>query len=629
MLKNIRDNIQGTAAKVIIGIITIPFIFFGVDSLFTGGGPAAAAVVNGQEIEEYELAQAIALQKRRLISMMGQSVDASMLEDSVLRQPALQGLVDQKLLLIDAEEKGLAVAPKVLNDTIVSMEQFHVDGKFSQERYLQVLRNMGFGNAMFKNLLGTDLLLSQVRSGISGTAFLTPAQLNLAVALAEQKRSYNYLMITPEDLIDQVELSDTEIEAWYAENSEEFRSAEAVKLSYIELKLEDFTSAVSEEDLRAEYEQELKSLDALEERHAAHILISTEDRSAKAAKAIVTEIQKALAAGESFETLAKQKSDDPGSASDGGDLGFTAGDAFPEDFEAALAMLEPGEVSDIVETEDGLHLIKLLEVKTRKPASFEQRRAEIEARIQRLRAEPKLLAAVEQLRDLVFNADGLNAPAQALKLSVQNTEWLERDSDSALLQNPAVAAAAFDKQLRSESLNSDVFELRSDYYLVLHINEYREPAVQPLAAVRAQVVQRLKRERAVELVATKSAELEQQIAAGESVESVAVAGGFEWQAVIDGLRTTSDVPRPVLEKAFSMAPDGGRKVAVVDGSGGSRWLVNLYRVDSVAPESVTDAQRQKLGRTFTGGRASQEFAAYFGSLKQSADIRIPQSAATP
>lgn len=630
MLQNIRNNIQGPAAKIIIGLIAIPFVFFGVDSFFNGGGPPPAATVNGEDIEEFELVQAVNLQKRRLLSMMGESIDPAMLEDNMLRGPALQGLVDQKVMLLDAEEKGLAVSPRVLNRTITSMEQFHVDGQFSQERYLQVLRSMGFGNAMFKQLLGTDLLLAQLRSGISGTAFLTPAQAQRALALAQQKRSYNYLMLTPDDLVDQVAVSDEEVVAWYEANADQLLNAAEVKLSYIELSLEDFIEPVPEQDIRAEYELEVERLGALVERQAAHILVSTAERDGDEALAIVEEIQAALAAGTSFEALAKQRSEDPGSASLGGDLGYTSGNAFPETFEDALAALQPGEISDVVETEDGLHLIKLVDVKTREPASFDSRRAEIEARLQQQRAEPRLIATVEELRDLVFNADGLTAPAAELELEVKRTDWLSRDASDPLMASPQVASAAFNEQLREERLNSEVMELEDGRYVVLHVDEYHPPEQQPLEAVRDLVVERVKRERAVALVDKTAADLKARVAAGESVENVAAELGLEWQAVVDGVRTAAGIPRPVIDRVYSMPlRDSGSELAVVEGAGERRWVVKLYRVEDVDPDAIPTEQRQRLARALVGGRASQEFAAYFGAVRDSAEIRFPNSSAAP
>ena len=171
MLQNIRNNIQGTAAKVIIAIIVVPFAFFGIDSLFSGGSQTPAAVVNGEKISQAELQQALAMQKRRLINMMGDKLEPSMLDDAVLRKPALDSLIKQQLLLQAAEDAGIEISDQQLNITIASMPQFQEDGRFSQERYQQVLRLQGYNSALFKQLLRSDLLIQQLSASVAASAY--------------------------------------------------------------------------------------------------------------------------------------------------------------------------------------------------------------------------------------------------------------------------------------------------------------------------------------------------------------------------------------------------------------------------------------------------------------------------
>ena len=270
MLQNIRNNIQGTAAKVIIAIIVVPFAFFGIDSLFSGGSQTPAAVVNGEKISQAELQQALAMQKRRLINMMGDKLEPSMLDDAVLRKPALDSLIKQQLLLQAAEDAGIEISDQQLNITIASMPQFQEDGRFSQERYQQVLRLQGYNSALFKQLLRSDLLIQQLSASVAASAFVTERELDEAIAYIHESRDFQTVTVPLEKYRKSITLTDEELKSYYEENGARFQSEPKVKVSYLELKEEQFYEPVSEQQVVAEYERLIEGMTQDTEREALY-----------------------------------------------------------------------------------------------------------------------------------------------------------------------------------------------------------------------------------------------------------------------------------------------------------------------------------------------------------------------
>lgn len=625
MLQNIRDNIQGTAAKVIIGIIVIPFAFFGVDSLFSGSGQTPAAVVNGEDISEQSLLQAVALQKRRLIGMMGDSVDPAMLDDSVLRGPALNTLIKQQLLLQAADEADAVVSDAQLNAVIVGMPQFQEDGRFSQQRYQQVLRLQGYSSQFFKELLRSDLLIQQLSASISSSSFVTDAQLNNYIQVAFEERDYHYLTVNADAFADKVSVLEQEIETYYQQNSADYVSPEKVRFSYLELNQEDFYQAVDDSSLQREYERLVAASDEDAQREAAHILIEIGGGDSRQdALSQAEEIRQRVADGEDFAKLAEQYSDDIGSAGDGGRLGFTSGDSFPAEFEAALAELEEGEVSAPVETESGVHLIKLLSISKPEIASFEEMKPQLTEQLQQQEAKPRFVAAVEDLRDLVFNAEDLTLPAEEMELQVSRSELLQRDSNDGLFQYESVKRAAFSESLREAGHNSEVLELTPERYVVLHVEEYKAPEPKPLEQVRDSVVAALTAQKASQAAADRAESIASALRDGASMETVAEQNGLEWDAVVAGTRNDLAVDAPLRQQVFAMPkPQGDRStVSVTQTEDGNHHVVSLLAVRAGQPGNVSQAQVAQARQGLLRRQASEDFAHYFNVLWQNADIKI-------
>lgn len=626
MLQNIRDNIQGVIAKIIIALIIVPFAFFGVESLLTGGGANNVAEVNGDDISAVELEKAVYFQKRSLLQRMGDEVDPAMLDDARLSREALEQLIQRRLLLQQADEQNINVSVVAVDQMILSMPQFQQDGQFSMQLYENMLRSNGYSLAYFKQRLTDDLRISQLSNGMAGSDFLTNQELADAARIVAQKRSYEYLTLPITQQLSQVTVSNDEIEQYYQQHQANFLTDERVRLEYIELKLGDFTQPVDESQLREAYELEMADFNVQGERRAAHILFEvTAERDIAATKALAKVVADRIAAGESFSDLAKEFSADTGSASNGGDLGYTAGDTFPVAFEEALFALDLNAVSMPVETDAGIHLILAADIKEAVAPTFDERKQAIELRLQLAQAESVFINTVDQLRDLVFNSEGLTGPAVELKLDVRDAGWVSRVSAEGVLASPQVLSAAFSGEVLNDRNNSEVLELASDHFIVVRVADHEEVTTKPLESVKASIVARLTQQKASEMSQVRAQELIKDIAGDvKSVSDIASESGLIASAEQAVNRSTAKA-QPELVAAIFALPQAAQGEATIESltlSNGDVVIVKLSSVSDGGLEDLAEAELLGLSRQLQRFSSMQSLSGYQTTVRQSAEITV-------
>lgn len=300
MLQNIRDNSQGWIAKTIIGLIVVLMALTGFEAIFQAATHSQdAAKVNGQTISQNELSQAADMQRRQLMQQLGKDFDPALLDDKLLRDEALKGLISRKLLLQGAKDAKFAFSEGALDQVILQTPEFQVDGKFNADRFDQVIRQMGYGRMQFRDMLAEEMLIGQLRTGLAGSSFVTDQQVDAFARLEKQTRDFASLTFKADPAA--VKVSSEEVKAHYEQHAKEFMSPDQVVIDYIELKKSAFFDQVkvTDEELKAQYEKEIANL--AEQRHAAHILIEVNDKVTDAqAKARAEEIEQRLAKGESF-----------------------------------------------------------------------------------------------------------------------------------------------------------------------------------------------------------------------------------------------------------------------------------------------------------------------------------------
>ncbi len=625
MLQNIRQNVQGTVAKIVVGLIVISFSIFGIESILLGGGGGEVAEVNGEAIEPGELQQAVTTLQRQLIAMMGDNVDLAQLDDQALKSKALDDLIQRKLLLQAADGMDLAVSERDVGRVIAGMEQFQVDGKFSPDLYRAALSSAGFSPAYFKRMLGEDMVVNQLRSGLAGSEFSTPAELALGAGISAERRDLRYLTIPTASFASAEEPTDDQIQQFYRENPEQFSTPETVELDYIDLVADDFRQPVDDSALQEAYQLEITNNQYRTESRVSHILFEQRDGEASAdVSKRIAAARELLSTGADFGEVAKQFSDDVGSAGTGGDLGWTSGDTFPEEMEAAIATLEPGQVSEPVTTDAGVHLIEVTDRREGKAPTLEELRPKLVEQLQLSGARVELLRTVESLRDLAFNAESLAGPAEELGLEVRQSGPVARNQGEGLFANSSLLGAAFSEEVLGAGHNSEVIELGEDHFVVLRVRKHNEPAPKPLAEVRDDIAGILKDTRARAAVARAAEAALESLRQGGTLEQVAEAGSYELRSEPGAERQSANVPPDVLQRAFQLpAPDGAAPVVdlLVAPNGDARVIA----LDAVVPGSLTDlddAERRGLQQRLTTEYATMVDSEFRRGLRARADISV-------
>ncbi|MHC8338461.1 SurA N-terminal domain-containing protein [Pseudomonas sp. HLT2-19-2] len=621
MLQNIRDNSQGWIAKTIIGIIVVLMAFTGIEAIFQATTTSQdAAKVNGEEISQNELSQAVDMQRRQLMQQLGKDFDASLLDEKMLRESALKGLIDRKLLLQGAEDSKFAFSEAALDQVILQTPEFQVDGKFSAERFDQVIRQLGYSRMQFRQMLAQEMLIGQLRAGLAGSGFVTDAQVLAFARLEKQTRDFASLNVKVDPAA--VKLTDDEVKAYYDEHAKEFMTPDQVVIDYLELKKASFFDQVSvkDEDLQAAYQKETANLS--EQRRAAHILIEVNDKVTEAqAKAKIDEIQARLAKGEKFEALAKEFSQDPGSANIGGDLGYAGPGVYDPAFETALYALAKDQVSAPVRTDFGFHLIKLLGVEAPEVPTLASLKDKLTRELKAQQVEQRFVDATKQLEDSSFEASDLAQPAQDLKLTVHTSKPFGREGGEGVAANRAVVTAAFSAEVLDEGANSTAIELDPETVIVLRAKEHLKPAQLPLESVAANIRVQLAKEHASAAAKTKAEELIVSLRDGKT-PLVKAIDGQNWKAIQAATRGQEGVDPTVLQALFRMPKPAAKdkptfsSVTLTDGS---LVIVRLNGVNEAA--APTEEEKAQYRRFLASRIGQQDFAAYRKQLEAEADIK--------
>jgi len=621
MLQNIRDNSQGWIAKTIIGVIVALMALTGFDAIFQATSTSKdAAKVNGEEITQNELSQAVDMQRRQLMQQLGKDFDASLLDEKMLREAALKGLIDRKLLLQGAENSKFAFSEAALDQVILQTPEFLVDGKFSPERFDQVIRQLGYSRMQFRQMLAQEMLIGQVRAGLAGSGFVTDAQVLAFARLEKQTRDYASLTIKADPAA--VKLTDDEVKAYYDEHAKEFMSPDQVVIDYLELKKASFFDQVNvkDEELQALYQKETANLS--EQRRAAHILIEVNDKVNEAqAKAKIEEIQARLAKGESFEALAREFSQDPGSANNGGDLGYAGPGVYDPAFEEALYALNKDQVSAPVRTGFGFHLIKLLGVEAPEVPSFASLKDKLTRELKTQQVEQRFVEATKQLEDSSFEASDLAQPAQELKLTVHTSAPFGREGGEGIAANRAVIQAAFSPEVLDEGANSTAIELDPETVVVLRAKEHRKPEQLPLESVASSIRTQLAKEHASAAAKTKADALIASLREGKTALNAPV-DGQSWKVSQAVTRGQEGIEPIVLQALFRMTKPAAKDkptFSSVTLPNGSLVVLQLRGVNEAA--APTDEEKAQYRRFLASRVGQQDFAAYRKQLENQADIK--------
>jgi peptidyl-prolyl cis-trans isomerase D len=624
MLQKMRDNAQSWVAKVIVGVIVLIFALTGWESIsrFTSNEQTAAEV-NGTVISRMELEQAVSLQRRQLIQQLRQmgndNFDPSMIDDNLLRASVLDGLIERAILLQGAEDARLRVSEAMIDQLILGTPDFQVNGQFDAGRFDVVIRNMGLPSRMaFRDLVRQELLIAQFRNAFEATAFATPAERLMLARLETQTRDFAVIEIPAQHEV--VEVAEEEIREYYETNLQQFMSPEQVVIESITLSRSAFFDQVTVEDSAVEalYQREIGNL--AEQRRAAHILLEADGEDAEVL-ARAEALRERIIGGEDFAEVAREASEDPGSASRGGDLGFTPRGSFDPDFEEALFALQEGEVSEPVRTSYGYHLIKLTALQAPDLPPLEEMRENLEQELKAELVERRFVEATQELANLVYESEDLQRPAEAMDLEIEVHGPVERSGGEGLTSNPRVMMAAFDEEVLVDGRNSQLLELDADTVVAIRVREHQRPQQLTLDQASAEITDILQYRKATERAEAAAVEAIERIRSGaEAPQDVAASLGQSWTEYEAVSRSSNELPPALLRSVFAMPrPSAGVVYGQFRQPDGGRWVVELRGV--ATPQDVeAQAESPMFAQFIAGQTGEQDFNAVQERLRQDADI---------
>ena len=607
MLDSFRTNMRSLALGIVI-VIGFIFAFSGTGTMFLSGNSGdAAVVVGGEIIRAIDVLRSISRQKQRILSE-NEGLDPSVLDDSLIRPSAVEQLISRQLLVQASGDRRMTVSPREVDQYILDIESFQTDGVFDQDLYKFAILNQGYTSADFKQQVKNDMLIQQLVQGLTDTAFTTDGELAALAAVTEQQRNYYYLTVPADEISSSITLSEAQVNQFYEVNKASYQTEPKVSVDYIELSsdlLADPT-LITDDLVAARFEEEILSRDMAESRQAAHILL--EDP----ADELVAEIQAKLGDGQDFARLASEYSVDFGSAETGGDLGYTSGDTFPEEFEKALKSLSIGSVSNPVKTDSGTHFIKLLDIQQQSFVLAEET-PRITRDLMLEATTDTLVAKLELLKELSFNAESLAEVAEDVGLEMVTSEAFTQAGGEGIAAIPSVIRAAFSTEVVEDKFASEVIDLGNDRYVVVKLNEYYEARQQELTEVRDLLETTYTQQLVEETLADKGASLAARVGAGETIEVVAKSEGLDWQVGMSMTRRSRDVNSEINAKIFSLpVPADDGSVQTFSTSSGDlivSSLINVTPGDVSALSSEEKASLASATLSINGNRDIQAFEA--------------------
>ncbi len=632
MLQSIRDHATGWIAWVIVILISIPFALWGIQEYLSPTSNVAVAIVNGTDVGVNEFQRSYQRQRAQLQSLLGDRLDINQLDEERLREESLNQLINDEIVLQTALAGGMRIGDQQLAHAIQAQELFQHNGVFSEDLYQQWLRTQGYSPGGFENDLKRSMLTEQLVAGIATSAIVTERELANAVRLQRQKRVVDTLTI-PVARFSDVQIDDTAIRAHYEANQADYVSLEQVKLKYIEVSRDAIAADidVDDEELRAVYEGRKADFQTPEQRQASHILLTLDDSADEATVAAtrerLEEFKRQIGGGASFEDIAREHSEDPGSARQGGRLGSISRGVMDPAFEDAVFKLVLDEVSDPVRSAFGLHLIRVDAINASKLPSFDEVRDKLRTEYQNEKAAREFVDQLDIMATMAFeNPDSLAAVADSLGLTSSVTDWMSplAASNNGIGRNSAVIDAAFSADVLQDGFNSEPIELDPSRVIVLRVAEHRPSSQESLGAVRERIQRELAAREARKLAADSGRDLLQRLKDGEDRQSVAVQAQLDWSGESELERNPVDADASVLSTAFRMARPapgqilfGGKATA-----SGDFVIVALKRVidGSMADEDEKQRNATKRNLEVEAGRAFYD--AVVQTLRSNADVVI-------
>ena len=626
MLERMREGSQGVVAKSILIVIILSFALAGVSGYLGTTSENAAVTVNGEAISQQSVEQAYQNERARLQQQYGEQFDLIASSPNFaqqVRSQATQTLVTERLIAQAVAEMGLRVGDEQVKEAIRNMPEFQVDGKFDNNLYLSLLRNNNLSPSQFSENFKTDLVRIQLLETLVGSEFVLPSEVDQASQLQGQKRVARILNIKSDDFLTSEAVTPEEVEAFYADNSDLYQDEEQVNVEYVLLDAASLTSevTVSDADIQAYYEQHEGDYQRQERRKVAHIFIQGDSAASKEkAEAILAEVK----AGADFAELAKTKSEDVYSAKNNGELDwFERGVMDPAFDKSAFTLTSADPVSDIVKSEFGFHIIKLIEAQETETLPLSEVKSQIEVALKAEKTKELYDNLYQRLSEVAFESpDSLEEASAEVAVDIQTSGLFSVNDAPDVLNDSKILNQVFDENFRSEGLNSEIIELDDTQAIVVHIKDHKEAATKPLADVSEQITLQLEEQKSAAAAKLFVESLMAKLDAGESIDSELADKGISFTSPLTLARYSRDYDTQVIQRLFQLAKPDTDKVTrdYVGTAQGDFALIELSKVIELNTSTASEQTKTQLTTMLERSTSEAIYQALVTNLLENADI---------
>ncbi len=622
MLDAIRNHTQGWLAKVILALITIPFALFGIDSYFNDAGSnVAVAKVNGDKISIQEYSNSIEMVRNRLQSE-GQKVDSAMLESAELKQSVLDGLITRRLVNEEIRREKFKISDEQLSQHILGMPDFQENGKFSEDIYQKTLEQNKLTATKFESDRRSELLTQQARDGLAMLVSIPKGVAEQTLKFAYQQRDVSIAEIKTAQFIKQVNVTPEQVKAYYELHKDKFKVPEQVKLEFALLSAAGLVAQmkVTDEEVKAFYDENAAKFQGDEQRQASHILIgygvgATIAEKAAAKDKAVDILAQLKKNPKRFEELATKNSQDPGSATKGGDLGSFGRGAMVKPFEDSVFSMKVNQISDLVESEFGYHIIKLTGI-TGQSNKFEDMKAQIKGEISWNKAQAKYAELADDFSNTVYEQSGsLKPAADKFGLQLQTSGWMSREDGAKFFKSEKLMSLVFSDEVLKEKRNTPAEEVSPNNMISARVAEYKASAPRTFDEVKGGIEALLKLEAAEKLATDKGLAALTKLKAGDAGEDL------EWiPPVTVDRKNAQGLTESVMKQVFKIDASKLPAYAGFMNEKASYTIVKISRIDNAL--AADDDAKGHAEEDLQAAMAAEYVSAYGKSLKAKSDIVV-------
>lgn len=609
--------------QIVLALIILPFAFWGVDSYQRSGDGEAPATVNGAKITTQEFENSMRQQQDRMRQMLGDKFDAAMFDNAEMKRAVMDNLIAQRLLIDHARAAGLIVTDEQIAQVIAGIEAFRADGKFDKKRYETLLAGQGMSPLVFEARLRDELLGQQLREAYTQNGYASKAVADKVIGLNEQQRVVSIAPVSFQPFMAQVKVDEAALEEYYGQNQKEFQVQEQVRVEYVKLSPDDLMAKinVAAEDTRKYYDEHHADFEAPEQRRVAHILIAVDVKAPQAeqdAAKVKAEqlLQQAKQNPAKFAELARKNSQDPGSAVNGGDLGFFGRNMMVKPFEDAAFALKQDEISGLVKTDFGYHIIKLAAAKPARLLSFEEARENIANKLRQQKAADKFAELAEKFSNIVYEqSDTLKSAAELADARIEQSGWLVKGDAEHEFWTAKMLQAIFSEDAVKNKRNTPAIEVARNTLVSARILEHKPASARPLNEVQSAIRQKLLHQQAVNLAVKQGKATLEQLQHGDRPV-------LNWGSAQTITRAKHDTlnDAALVRQIFQI---NSAKLPQFVGVESAQNGYVLVRVDAVKDaEKADDVKRAQYARQLRQMVGEEMFRAYLTDIKQHADIKV-------